>query len=66
VKTGSYMRSILFVILFIVVAGPALAQQQVLTYHYNNQRTGWNQNETILTPATVPGLQLLASVPLDD
>jgi len=59
------MRSILFLIFFIAVR-PALAQQQVLTYHYDNQRTGWNQNETILTPATVPGLQLLASVPLDE
>jgi len=59
------MRSILFFIFFIA-AGPVLAQQQVLTYHYDNQRTGWNQNETILTPANVPGLRLLASVPLDD
>jgi hypothetical protein len=60
------MRSILVFMSFTIVAGHALAQQQVLTYHYDNQRTGWNQNETILTPANVPGLQLLASVPLDD
>lgn len=25
----------------------------VTTYHYDNYRTGWNPNETILTPATV-------------
>jgi outer membrane protein assembly factor BamB len=37
-----------------------------LTYHYNNQRTGWNPNEALLTPSNVPSLQLLASVPLDD
>jgi outer membrane protein assembly factor BamB len=38
----------------------------VLTYHYDNQRTGWNPSESVLTPANVPGLQLAASVPLDD
>src|SRR5271156_1510737 len=25
----------------------------VLTYHYDNSRTGWNNKETILTPAKV-------------
>jgi outer membrane protein assembly factor BamB len=56
---------IVALILFSAV-GAAQAQQSVLTYHYDNQRTGWNPNETILTPANVPSLQLLASVPLDD
>ena len=42
------------------------AQSQVTTHHYDNQRTGWNPTETVLTPATVPGLQLFASVLLDD
>jgi Calx-beta domain len=32
---------------------PAMAQVSVLTYHNNNQRTGANLNETILTPANV-------------
>ncbi len=51
--------------LFFAVVGTG-AQSQVTTYHYDNQRTGWNPNETILTPATVGGLQMIASVPLDD
>jgi hypothetical protein len=28
-------------------------QIAVSTYHYDNNRTGWNQNETVLTPANV-------------
>ena len=28
----------------------------VTTHHYDNARTGWNQNETLLTPATVNNL----------
>ena len=34
--------------------GPvAYAQEAVLTYHYDNGRTGWNSHETTLTPANV-------------
>ena len=35
----------------VVVAGSAAAQSPVWvpTYHYNNQRTGWNSHETQLT-----------------
>ena len=57
-------RVLLGCLFFAVVATGA--QSQVTTYHYDNQRTGWNPNETILTPATVGGLQMIASVPLDD
>jgi hypothetical protein len=38
------------------------------TFHYDSQRTGWNPNETILTPDTVSGPQfgsLWNSPPLD-
>ncbi len=47
---------------------PAVAQMSVLTYHYDNLRTGWNSSETILTPATVrnSGLALQQTVPLDE
>jgi hypothetical protein len=40
----------------------------VVTYHYDNLRTGWNQTETALTPSTVAGggFGLLAQVPLDE
>jgi outer membrane protein assembly factor BamB len=53
-------------VFFLILAGPAQAQTNVLTHHYNNQRTGWNQNETLLTPSNVSSLQLQASVRLDD
>ena len=32
---------------------PGLAGVNVVTYHYDNLRTGWNQNETTLTAANV-------------
>jgi hypothetical protein len=39
-----------------------------VTYHYDNQRTGWNQSETALTAASVGGGQfgLLEQVALDE
>jgi hypothetical protein len=48
---------------------PRHAQKRaVATYHYDNQRTGWNGNETKLTPANVgsPSFGVLAEVVLDD
>lgn len=47
---------------------PASAQVSVWTYHYDNNRTGWNQQETTLTPANVNGSSfgLLHNVALDD
>jgi len=38
------------------------------TYHYDNLRTGWNPNETVLTPAAVGGSQfkIIATAALDD
>jgi hypothetical protein len=46
----------------------AAGQTSVTTYHYDNNRTGWNHNETVLTPANVlsPSFGLLRTVPLDD
>ncbi len=39
-----------------------------VTYHNNNQRTGWNETEQALTPANVgsPQFRLLQTVGLDD
>ncbi|HVI06853.1 MAG TPA: hypothetical protein VND65_01020 [Candidatus Binatia bacterium] len=44
------------------------AQVPVTTYHYDNNRTGWDQNETILTPSNVntSNFGLLNTVALDD
>ena len=52
-----------------VPTAAAMAQQQtVATYHYDNQRTGWNRNETMLTAANVGNASfgVLAQVMLDD
>jgi PQQ-like domain len=55
-------------LLCVAIAGyaPTAQSQSIWTYHYDNLRTGWNFNETILTPQNAPGLQLLTSVPLDE
>ncbi|MGH6840399.1 MAG: hypothetical protein ACREDT_16755, partial [Methylocella sp.] len=59
--------------IFGAIAIPAAAfavavKQAVTTYHYDNQRTGWNQNETNLTPANVgpASFGVIAQVVLDD
>jgi hypothetical protein len=46
----------------------ATGQTAVTTYHYDNFRTGWNRNESVLTPANVKksSFGLLHSVALDD
>jgi hypothetical protein len=53
-------------VLFVIWGGSAPAQINVLTHHYDNQRTGWNPKERALTPSNVSGLKLEASVALDD
>ncbi len=57
--------------IFIVVtlsARLAAGQTAISTYHYDNNRTGWNSHETALTPATVGSslFGVLKSIPLDD
>ena len=45
----------------------AAGQASVTTYHNDNNRTGWNQHETILTPANVASsFGFLHHVALDD
>lgn len=45
-----------------------VAGAQVTTYHYDNNRTGWNNHETVLTPANVntTSFRALKNVTLDD
>jgi outer membrane protein assembly factor BamB len=47
---------------------PARAAVSVATYHNDNARTGWNQGESVLTPAAVGGssFKLLKTIPLDE
>jgi hypothetical protein len=51
-----------------LTVNPAGTEDSVTTYRYDNYRTGWNQNETTLTPADVGSstFGLLATVTLDD
>jgi hypothetical protein len=46
----------------------AAGQTAVTTYHNDNNRTGWNQQETVMTPANVASsaFGLLHHTPLDD
>jgi outer membrane protein assembly factor BamB len=55
-------------LVFISATVLAPGQTAVTTYHYDNYRTGWNRNETVLTPANVgkTTFGLLQTVPLDD
>jgi hypothetical protein len=45
----------------------ASSPQAVITYHYDNLRTGWNSNESTLTPSNVKSsFNLLHTVTLDE
>jgi hypothetical protein len=61
-------RFVLSALLIVCSALLASAQTSVTTHHYDNNRTGWNKNETVLTPANVASTSfgLLHTVPLDD
>jgi hypothetical protein len=52
----------------VVVSPAAKRKVAVLTYHYNNLRTGWNDKESVLTDENVNSgsFGLLHSVTLDD
>jgi hypothetical protein len=58
--------SLIFVLL--LAASTLAAQTSVTTYHYDNNRTGWNSTETVLTPANVGSSKfgVLTTVKLDD
>jgi outer membrane protein assembly factor BamB len=52
----------------LIAAQPAAVHGQVsvTTYHYDNSRTGWNNQEPTLTPAKVSTFRILHTVTLDD
>lgn len=54
--------------LFTLTTALSWAQTAVTTYHYDNNRTGWNSHEAVLTPANVNSTTfgLLHKVTLDD
>ena len=55
-------------ILTLFSASLLLGQTAITTYHVDNNRTGWNSHETVLTPANVvpSSFGLLKKVTLDD
>jgi hypothetical protein len=68
-KPFAIMGAAIFGAIAIPTALPAVAQKlAVTTYHYDNQRTGWDQQETMLTPANVgpTSFGVIAQVVLDD
>ncbi|HET6181581.1 MAG TPA: hypothetical protein VFE61_31980 [Candidatus Sulfotelmatobacter sp.] len=69
-RSAIFIELITFFLVLFATCGavPAAAQMSVTTYHYDNFRTGWNQKETALTPATVASSSfgLLATVTLDE
>src|SRR5579863_3156388 len=60
----------ILVLSFLALGGALLAEGQVsiTTYHYDNYRTGWNSQETALTPKAVsgPSFGVLKTIVLDD
>jgi hypothetical protein len=67
-KRSAIICLAIFGAIAILTAAPAGAQKlAVTTYHYDNQRTGWNQQETTLTPANVGSTSfgIIAQVVLD-
>src|SRR5277367_1662998 len=52
--TSAFYSTLFVVGLAVVNAASVTAQVAVTTYHYDNLRTGWNSNETILTAASFP------------
>ena len=63
-----FSRALMPALMVSLGATIAAGQVSVTTYHYDNNRTGWNQNETVLTPANVASSSfgLLHNIPLDD
>src|ERR1700759_5411105 len=52
-KRPDHMRNLLPIICFLALCSRAFGAQSVLTQHNDNQRSGSNTAETILTPANV-------------
>src|SRR5258708_8671860 len=67
-RNRAITRVILSGIVVIASALLAAGQVAVTTYHNDNNRTGWNNHETVLTPTNVASTSfgLLHSVVLDD
>jgi len=67
VSSRFFVRAVVQLSVLSLACAAASAQTGIYTYHYDNYRTGWNQTETVLTPANVTSTTfgLLYSIPLD-
>ncbi len=67
-RGNTAVRAVAFVVFMSASSLLATAQTAITTYHYDNNRTGWNKSETALTPANVgkTTFGLLQNVTLDD
>src|ERR1700760_4369480 len=55
------------VLILLALVLPSLAEAvDIWTVGVNNTRQGWNQSETILTAANVPGLKKIREFPVDE
>ncbi|MFL5789742.1 MAG: discoidin domain-containing protein, partial [Flavisolibacter sp.] len=65
---NSLLRSSVFFFLFQTICSSTYSQVNIATQHYNNDRTGWNNKETILNKSNVkPGsFGKLFAYPVDD
>jgi hypothetical protein len=70
IRRQNYMGAAALAVLVFIGASalPTASQTSVTTYHYDNNRTGWDQTETVLTPANVGSSAFghLLTVTLDD
>ncbi len=64
----SICRAVAAFALFVLSSVSLVAGQAITTYHVDNNRTGWNSHETVLTPANVgsPSFAMLHGVTLND
>ncbi len=64
----SFPRAFVALILLVLSSAAIVAGQAITTYHVDNNRTGWNSHETVLTPANVgsTSFAMLHSVTLND
>jgi hypothetical protein len=67
-RTNELLRPMSIFLGLVFSAASLAAGQAVTTYHVDNNRTGWNSHETVLTPANVgsSSFGLLRAVALND
>jgi outer membrane protein assembly factor BamB len=62
-----FLRSLPLLLALLPAVSTSAPSISVTTYHYDNLRTGWNRNETVLNASTFPStFGVLETVALDD